>query len=94
MSVQNLVEYGWEVAWRQEMVGQNNQYQLDDLLVRLMRSGRPTKFVDYWNKRPAESRVEKEEIGLVREVRRDAMPKKRGRPSKDTVRSSSKKSKP
>ena len=24
MSVQNLVEYGWEVAWRQEMVGSDN----------------------------------------------------------------------
>jgi len=86
MSVQNLVEYGWEVAWRQEMVGRNNLEQFDDLLARILKSGRPSRFIDYWNKRPADLRPPKEETGVLREVPMGDVPKKRGRPSKSSVR--------
>lgn len=86
MSVQNLVEYGWEVAWRQEMVGKDNLQQFNDLLARILKSGRANKFVDYWNKRSEDERVPKEEIGVLREVDLGAVPKKRGRPKKGTVR--------
>lgn len=86
MSVQNLLEYGWEVAWRQEMVGKNNLFQLEDLLRRLMTSGRPTRFVDYWNKRPEDRRPPKEEIGELKEVAKTDVPKKRGRPTKGSAR--------
>lgn len=86
MSVQNLIEYGWEVAWRQEMVGKNNLFQFEDLLRRLMTSGRPTRFVDYWNKRPEDRRPPKEEIGELKEVAKADIPKKRGRPTKGSAR--------
>ena len=86
MSVQNLIEYGWEVAWRQEMVGKNNLFQFEDLLRRLMTSGRPTRFVDYWNKRPEALRPPKEEIGELKEVAKADVPKKRGRPTKGSAR--------
>lgn len=86
MSVQNLVEYGWEVAWRQEMVGKDNLQQFNDLLARILKSGPANKFVDYWNKRSEDERVPKEEIGVLREVDLGVVPKKRDRPKKGTVR--------
>ncbi len=86
MSLQNLVEYGWELCWRGEMVGMNNVYQLDDLLKRLLRSGRPTKFVDYWRKRADSEKVDPEQIGVVREIDKGLVPKKRGRPAKGVTR--------
>lgn len=86
MSFQHLVEYGWELCWRLEMLGLDNQSQLRDLLGRLLRSGRPTKFVDYWKKRPDAPKTPPEEIGVVREVPKDTVPKRRGRPPKGVVR--------
>lgn len=86
MSIQHLVEYGWELCWRLEMVGLDNQSQLDDLLKRLLRSGRPTRFVDYWKKRADAPKTPAGEIGIVREVPKEDVPKKRGRPSKGEVR--------
>jgi len=86
MSIQNLVEYGWELAWRQEMVGRNNLEQLEDLLRRLMTSGRANRFVDYWNKRPDGHRTPKGEIGMIKEIDKAQVLKKRGRPAKGTVR--------
>jgi hypothetical protein len=86
MSLQNLVEYGWELAWRQQMVGSNNELQLNDLMQRILTSGRANRFVDYWQKRPEDKRPPREEIGMLREVSKDDVPAKRGRPSKDRVR--------
>jgi len=86
MSIQHLVEYGWELCWRLEMVGTDNQSQLDDLLRRLLRHGRPTKFADYWKKRPDAPACNPDEIGVVREVPKGSVPKKRGRPAKGVVR--------
>lgn len=86
MSLQHIVEYGWELCWRGEMVGMNNQHQLDDLLRRLLRSGRPTKFVDYWKKRPDSKKADPEQIGVIREIDKDLVRKKRGRPPKGEVR--------
>jgi transposase-like protein len=86
MSVQNLVEYGWELAWRQEMVGHDNKHQLDDLLRRILTSGRANRFIDYWEKRPVGSRPLKEEVGVLHEVDKENIKKKRGRPSSGTVR--------
>ena len=68
------------------MVGRDNLQQFNDLLSRIMKSGRANKFVDYWNKRPQGERVPKEETGVLREVDLGAVPKKRGRPTKGTVR--------
>ena len=86
MTVQNLIEYAWEVAWRQEMVGHDNLYQLEDLLRRLLTSGRPTRFIDYWHKRPKDQWPPQEEVGELVEIPKGDMPKKRGRPPKGSIR--------
>jgi hypothetical protein len=86
MSVQNLEEYGWEIAWRLEMVGRDNKYQLDDLLRRLLTSGRPTRFADYWGKSPQLHPKQKVATGVLREIPKDEVKKKRGRPLKGSGR--------
>lgn len=85
MSIQNLVEYGWEMAWRQEMVGRDNKFQFNDLLRRLLISGRPSRFVDYWQKRDSSIRPPKGETGELREINKTDIPKKLGRPPKGSV---------
>jgi len=47
VTIQHLEIYGWEIAWRQTMVGSPNNVQLQDLFKRLLQSGRPSRFVDY-----------------------------------------------
>lgn len=81
MSVQNLEEYGWEIAWRLEMVGRDNKHQLDDLLRRLLTSGRPTRFIDYWKKSPDLHPQQVAERGVLKAVPKSNVSKKRGRPS-------------
>lgn len=85
-TVQNLVPYGWELAWRQEMVGQSNCEQLADLLQRVVRSGRPDRFIDYWQKRPKKARPPKPATGVLREVDCKLVKLNRGSPAKGTVR--------
>jgi hypothetical protein len=56
LTVRFLEDYGWEVAWRLTMLPNSNEYQLQDLLARLMKSGRSTRFRDAWNKQRRKSK--------------------------------------
>jgi len=85
-SVQYLEEYAWEIAWRQTMVGQSNLVQLEDLIRRVLNSGRATRFADYWNKRQVEKTEAREVLGLVVEVQSAEVPKRRGRPKAGMTR--------
>lgn len=84
MSVQYLELYGWEFAWRQTMVGRSNAEQMADLLKRLLGSGRPNRFADYWGKRPAppDGSSGPEDTGVAVEIDKRELRKKMGRPSK------------
>lgn len=88
MSVQYLQYYGWEFAWRQTMVGRSNVEQLQDLAKRLLSSGRPTRFIDYWKKRPTDGtgEVEPEDIGIAVEIDKRDLRKKMGRPRKGALK--------
>jgi len=88
MTLAHIEEYGWEFAWRQTMVGRSNLEQLEDLLARVLKFGRATRYADYWCKsKTAPSRVpDAGDDALAMEVDKDSVPKKRGRPSADTVR--------
>lgn len=87
LTLQHLEEYGWEFAWRQTMAGQSNQHQLEDLLRRVLNSGRAERFGDYWNKRKTpKPPVAPEENGTAIEVDKAGVKKKRGRPKLGTVR--------
>jgi transposase-like protein len=88
MTLGHIEEYGWEFAWRQTMVGRPNLEQLEDLLARLLRTGRATRYADYWGKskttpKPA---VDPGDDAVAMEVRKDSVPKKRGRPGAGTVK--------
>jgi transposase-like protein len=85
-TLQYLEEYAWEFAWRQFMVGTNNREQFEDLLKRVLNSGRAVRFGDYWKKRPGASEAPKQETGKAIEVDKDGVKKRRGRPSKGAVR--------
>ncbi|WP_119353341.1 IS1595 family transposase [Azohydromonas sediminis] len=88
MTLAHIEEYGWEFAWRQTMVGRSNLEQLEDLLARMLNSGRSGRYADYWKKSAAApSRVpDAEDDAVAMEVDKQSVPKKRGRPSADTVR--------
>lgn len=88
MTLGHIEEYAWEFAWRQSMVGKSNLAQLEDLLGRLLKSGRPTRYVDYWRKSESSPRraAEPTAKGKATEVTKESVPKKRGRPTADTVR--------
>lgn len=85
-SIQNLEEYGWEIAWRQTMVGRPNGEQLEDLLRRVLNHGRAKRFVDYWGKREKPPEAKREELGEVVEVEKKNVTKKRGRPKAGMAR--------
>ena len=69
------------------MLGSSNQVQLEDLLRRLLGSGRSTRFADCWNKQPrVEEGLEVEDNGYVVEVPKSQVPKRRGRPVKGVIR--------
>jgi ISXO2-like transposase domain len=82
MSVQYLEYYGWEFAWRQTMVGRSNLEQLQDLMKRLLASGRPTRFIDYWRKRPVRGteQADPDDVGMAVEIDKHDLRKKMGRP--------------
>ena len=69
------------------MLGSSNQVQLEDLLRRLLGSGRSTRFADCWNKKPrAAEGAEVEDNGYVVEIPKSRVPKRRGRPVKGVIR--------
>lgn len=82
MSVQYLEYYGWEFAWRQTMVGRSNVEQMQDLMKRLLGSGRPSRFIDYWRKRLTEGteQVDAEDVGIAVEIDKRDLHRKMGRP--------------
>jgi hypothetical protein len=84
--IQNLEWYGWEFAWRQTMVGRSNERQLQDLLTRVLAPFNERRFSDYWRKQPDRPKQDPDEIGLVVEIDKRTIPKKRGRPRKGEVR--------
>jgi hypothetical protein len=88
MTLGHIEEYGWEFAWRQSMVGHSNRDQLEDLLGRLLRTGRATRYADYWGKSKTTPKptVEPGADAVAMEVQKDSVPKKRGRPAADTVK--------
>jgi hypothetical protein len=88
MTLAHIEEYGWEFAWRQTMVGRSNLEQLRDLLARVLKSGRATRYGDYWGKSETAPRrvMDREEGSKAVEVTKDSVPKKRGRPSGEAVR--------
>jgi hypothetical protein len=85
-SIQNLEWYGWEFAWRQTMVGRSNEKQLQDLLARVLAPFNERRFSDYWRKQPDRPKPDADEVGLVVEIDKRTIPKKRGRPRKGEVR--------
>jgi hypothetical protein len=85
-SIQNLEWYGWEFAWRQTMVGRSNEKQLQDLLARVLAPFDERRFSDYWRKQPDRPKPDPDDVGLVVEIDKRTIPRKRGRPRKDEVR--------
>lgn len=63
------------------MVGRHNEHQLDDLLRRLLTSGRSNRFIDYWNKSPNLHTRQATESGALKEVAKGDVKMKRGHPS-------------
>lgn len=88
MTLAHIEDYGWEFAWRQTMVGYSNLEQLEDLLARMLRTGRAVRYGGYWCKsQAAPGRVaDAQDDVLAAEVAKEAVPKKRGRPRAGTVR--------
>ncbi|GEM_PF-3073650 len=88
MTLGHLEEYGWEFAWRQTMAGRTNLEQLEDLLARVLNSGRANRYCDYWgNSLTKPKRMAAPGEGArAMEVTKDSVPKKRGRPTADSVR--------
>lgn len=88
MTLAHIEEYGWEFAWRQTMVGRSNLEQLNDLLRRLLQTGRAEKYGNYWGKSKSIPKlvIDDEDTAIATEVLKDDVPKKRGRPSADAVR--------
>lgn len=87
MTLQHLEEYGWEFAWRQSMVGADNLAQYEDLLRRVLKSGRATRFADYWGTRPGpKPKAPADSQGPAMEVDKGGIKKKRGRPALGTVK--------
>jgi hypothetical protein len=88
MTLAHLEGYGWEFAWRQTMVGRSNLDQLEDLLRRVLKSGRATEYRDYWGKSEASParKAAPDARAKATEVDKDTVPARRGRPPKDSVR--------
>jgi hypothetical protein len=90
LTVRFLEEYAWEVAWRLTMLPHSNLYQLQDLLTRLLSSGRTTRFRDSWNKQRRKSKAPPEaaddQAGYLVEIPKDKVRKRRGPPRTGVVR--------
>ena len=80
LTVQHLIEYAWEFAWRLTMVGRSNSAQFIDLLQRLLTSSRGSHFVrDRDEEESTEGVASDEECGFLVEVPKEDVPKRRGR---------------
>jgi hypothetical protein len=90
LTVRFLEDYGWEVAWRLTMLPNSNEFQLQDLLARLMRSGRSTRFRDAWNKQRRKSKTPPDPSAVqgpyLVEIPKDQVRKRRGPPRKGVTR--------
>lgn len=87
LTIQNLEYYGWEMAWRLQMVGLSNKAQVEDLLKRLLGYGRAKDFGDYWRKgKNPRPKLGPSEQGSLREVPKNKVPVKTGRPKRGEVR--------
>jgi ISXO2-like transposase domain/Transposase zinc-ribbon domain len=90
LTVRFLEDYGWEVAWRLTMLPNSNEFQLQDLLARLMRSGRSTRFRDAWNKQRRKSKTPPDPSAdqgpYLVEIPKDQVRKRRGPPRKGVTR--------
>jgi len=90
LTVRFLEDYGWEVAWRLTMLPNSNEFQLQDLLARLMRSGRSTRFRDAWNKQRRKSKTPPDPLAdqgpYLVEIPKDQVRKRRGPPRKGVTR--------
>jgi transposase-like protein len=89
ISLQYLEDYGWEMCWRQEMVGISNDRQLQDLLQRLLSIGPSVRFDNYWGKKPRGEKPDPDEVGKVVEIEKSKVKKKLGRPRKSSTKSAS-----
>ncbi len=80
LTVQHLIEYAWEVAWRLTMAGHSNGAQFRDLLRRLLTSNRGTRFVRDRTESPEAGETVAEEKGFVVEIPKADLAARRGRP--------------
>jgi hypothetical protein len=80
LTVQHLIEYAWEVAWRLSMVGHSNGAQFRDLLRRLLTSNRGNRFVRDRIESSEVGEVVPEEKGFVVEIPKADFAPRRGRP--------------
>jgi hypothetical protein len=78
VDMQYLEYYGWELAWRQQMLVRDNEYQLRDLLRRVMTSRRSVLMDNYWGKKGP--KTPRETPGFAHEVPSDEIRRERGRP--------------
>ncbi len=88
-TLQNIDLYAWEFAWRLQMVGWDNLYQLNDLIRRVFVRERSERFGDYWRTRKGDDArplLAADEQGMLVAIDPKDVPKKKGRPSKDVVR--------
>ena len=89
VSLQYLEEYGWEMCWRQQVVGLPNDKQLQDLLGRLFAVGPSKRFGNYWGKQPRGEKPNPEDSGIAVEIDKSEVKKRRGRPRKSSTQPSS-----
>lgn len=81
MDLRYLELYGWEFAWRQQMVVRDNSYQLADLLSRVMRSPRSQLFENFYGK-DGKRAPYVGESGAACEIDPSEVKRPRGRPQK------------
>lgn len=72
------------------MLPNSNEFQLQDLLTRLMRSGRSTRFRDAWNKQRRKSKTPPEPLedrgGYLVEIPKSEVRNRCGPPRKGVIR--------
>ena len=81
MDLRYLEYYGWEFAWRQQMVVRDNSHQLADLLSRIMRCPRSVLFENYYGKDGPRTPYSGES-GAACEVPASQVKRRPGRPQK------------
>jgi hypothetical protein len=80
LTVQHLIEYAWEVAWRLTMAGHSNGTQFRDLLRRLLTSNQGSRFVRGRRVSTTVGEDVAEERGFVVEIPKANLATRRGRP--------------